>query len=30
MPVYLELFHGRKSVDEELNDWGSQGPILAL
>jgi hypothetical protein len=28
MPVYLELFHGRKSVDETLNDWGSQGPIL--
>lgn len=28
MPVYLELFHGRKSVDEQLNDWGSQGPIL--
>ena len=28
MPVYLELFHGRKSVDEDLEDWGEQGPIL--
>jgi hypothetical protein len=28
MPVYLELFHGRQSVAEELQDWGSQGPIL--
>ena len=28
MPVYLELFHGRKSVDEKLEDWGSRGPIL--
>jgi len=28
MPVYLELFHGRKSVREQLQDWGSPGPIL--
>ena len=28
MPVYLELFHGRKSVRDQLEDWGSQGPIL--
>lgn len=28
MPVYLELFHGRRSPTEELDDWGSQGPIL--
>jgi hypothetical protein len=28
MPVYLELFHGRKAMDEQLDDWGSQGPIL--
>src|SRR5690349_3416947 len=26
--VLLELFHGRKSPDEELNDWGSSGPVL--
>lgn len=28
MAVYLELFHGRKSVEEQLEDWGEQGPIL--
>jgi hypothetical protein len=28
MPVFLELFHGRKSVNEDLQDWGEQGPIL--
>jgi hypothetical protein len=28
MPVYVELFHGRDSVNSELADWGSQGPIL--
>ena len=27
MPVYLELFHGRKK-NEQLEDWGTQGPIL--
>jgi len=26
--LYLELFHGRKSPDEELDDWGSQGAIF--
>lgn len=25
--VYLELFHGRK-LGEELDDWGTQGPIF--
>ena len=28
MPVYLELFHGRKSTTEQPDDWGTQGPIL--
>lgn len=28
MPVYLELFHGRKTVTEQLEDWGTGGPIL--
>jgi hypothetical protein len=28
MAVYLELFHGRHSPDEELYDWGFNGPIL--
>ena len=26
--VYLELFHGRHNPDEELDDWGFEGPIL--
>ena len=28
MPVYIELFHGRKTPDEELRDWGAEGPVL--
>jgi hypothetical protein len=28
MAVYLSLFHGRKTVTETLDDWGSEGPIL--
>lgn len=28
MSVYLELFHGRKTVDEDMNDWGEHGPML--
>lgn len=28
MSVYLHLFHGRKSLDEQLNDWGTDGPLL--
>ena len=28
MPVYLELFHGRTSVTEQLDDWGSEVPIF--
>jgi hypothetical protein len=26
--VYLELFHGRHSPDEELDDWGFEGPVF--
>jgi len=28
MSVYIQLFHGRNTVDEELNDWGFEGPKL--
>lgn len=28
MAVYLRLFHGRKHPDEELDDWGSDGPVF--
>lgn len=26
--VYLELFHGRSTEDEVLDDWGEEGPVL--
>ena len=26
--LYLELFHGRKSPEQEMDDWGEQGPIF--
>lgn len=26
--VYLYLFHGRKDPNEQMDDWGEQGPIL--
>lgn len=26
--VYLELYHGRTSPDQDMDDWGSQGPTL--
>ena len=28
--IALELFHGRTSPDEDLNDWGSQGPVFLV
>ena len=28
MALYLRLFHGRSHPDEELDDWGSDGPVL--
>lgn len=26
--LYLGLFHGRKTIEEELDDWGFNGPII--
>jgi hypothetical protein len=26
--LYIRLFHGRKHIYQELDDWGSDGPIL--
>ena len=26
--MYLELFHGRPDPDEDMNDWGCEGPIF--
>lgn len=26
--LYIHLFHGRKTVDEDMNDWGDDGPII--
>lgn len=28
MKLYLSLLHGRKTPDEELDDWGPDGPIF--
>ncbi len=28
MSVYLRLFHGRVTPDEQLNDWGTDGPVF--
>lgn len=28
--LYLVLFHGRKTPDEELEDWGSDGPCIPI
>lgn len=25
---YLKLFHGRKDLEAEMEDWGESGPIL--
>lgn len=30
MKVAIELFHGRKSPDEQLDDWGTQGPVFLV
>lgn len=26
--MYLQLFHGRKSPDEQLDNWGTDGPVF--
>ena len=26
--MYLKLLHGRQSADEEMNDWGADGPWI--
>lgn len=28
--VGIELFHGRTSPDEQLDDWGKQGPVFLV
>ena len=28
--VAIELFHGRKSPDEQLEAWGTQGPVFLV
>lgn len=28
MPLYLDLFHGRRDPTEHLDDWGKQGPVF--
>ncbi len=26
--LYLHLFHGRESIEEDLEDWGADGPTI--
>lgn len=26
--IYIRLFHGRTDPDQEMNDWGSDGPVF--
>lgn len=26
--LYIHLFHGRKTVNEDMNDWGEDGPVI--
>lgn len=28
--MYLRLFHGRKTKDENLEGWGTDGPVLRI
>ena len=28
MSLYLELYHGRDNVDDDLDDWGFDGPVI--
>lgn len=28
MSVYLYLFHGRASIDQDMTDWGAEGPKI--
>jgi hypothetical protein len=26
--IYLDLYHGRRTLEEDMDDWGEQGPIF--
>jgi hypothetical protein len=28
MSLYLELYHGRDNVNDDMDDWGFDGPII--
>ena len=28
MTIYLKLMHGRGSPNQQMNDWGFDGPVL--
>ncbi|MBZ4187668.1 hypothetical protein [Niabella beijingensis] len=28
--MYIHFYHGRKTIEEELNDWGEDGPIVSV
>lgn len=27
-PVYLHLFHGRDTLEQDMEDWGTDGPVI--
>lgn len=27
--IYLELYHGRRDPEQDLDDWGEVGPVIA-
>jgi hypothetical protein len=29
-PMFLHLFHGRNAPDEDMSDWGFEGPVLKI
>ena len=28
MKIYVRLYHGRKTAEDHLDDWGANGPII--
>ncbi len=28
--MHIHFFHGRKTIDEQMNDWGEDGPVIKI
>lgn len=28
--MYIHFFHGRQTINQEMNDWGEDGPIVEI